>query len=79
MTRSQGAKREARAGTLEVDTSPGRMEMLRALRAVISACLDAEGEEMVEGRRRTVMLVVGRAFSEGELLCPARQLQGRGY
>lgn len=46
---------------VEVAMSPGRKEMLRAERAESSAILEGEGEERVEGRRRTVILVVGGA------------------
>ena len=41
--------------------SPGRMEIPRFLRTMISCCLEVEVDAMVEGRRRTEILVVDGA------------------
>ena len=46
----------------EVAMSPGRIEMSRDFMCVSSACLEGEGDVMVEGRKRTVIWVLGGAF-----------------
>jgi hypothetical protein len=65
----------------EVAMSPGRKERLRERRWDSSAALEGEAEERVEGRRRTVILVVGWGEG-GEVRLGwrflARRRRGRG-
>ena len=58
---SNGWKREERVAVVEVVMSPGRKEKLRAKREASSAFLEGMVVDKVEGRRRTVILVVGGA------------------
>ena len=47
--------------------SPARMDIPRLLRLVISFCLEGSEEEIVNGRRRTVIVVVDGAFEAREV------------
>jgi hypothetical protein len=55
---SNGWKREERVAVVEVVMSPGRKEMLGTKREASSALLEGMVVDRVEGRRRTVILVV---------------------
>jgi hypothetical protein len=55
---SNGWKREERVAVVEVVMSPGRKEMLGTKREASSALLEGMVVDKVEGRRRTVILVV---------------------
>ena len=61
---SYGAKRKESWEVEEVAMSPGRNEILSALRAESSDCLNTEGEVIVEGRNKTVIFVEGGERAE---------------
>ena len=61
---SNGLKSAASSEIEELAMSPARKERLSDLRWSSSCFLEGDGEERVEGRRRTVIFVVGGARKE---------------
>jgi hypothetical protein len=61
---SYGWKRDERVEMEEVAMSPGKKETPRERRWDSSVSFEGEEEEIVEGRRRTVIFVVGGAREE---------------